>query len=433
MASQDKTQTTELELAAATAVRLEVHRLSGKVAGNDEALEILGTNYVSFTKEEEAAVRRKIDWRLLPLMLLVNGLQFVDKNTISYAGTYGIQKEIDLVGQQYSLLVSIFFIAYLVAEYPTNLLMQKFPTGKYLTMNFLIWGIVLSASAACKSFASLAVCRFLLGILESCINPGLILISSSWWTKEEQVFRVPFWAAANGIFSIPSGLVFYGISKLTARNMFPFQWMFLLLGITTILIGSTLWWIIPDTPAHAKFLTERERVIAIQRLQGNMTGIKNRHHKKNQVVEALTDIHVWLLVLCWFLHNLTGPLQSTFAGLIIKGFGFNTTDAILLNIPIAACYAIGMLFAGSFLITRWGHNRRIIVLLSSMIFGISGTLVVKLVPGTHAIKLLGVYLVTFTSAASCVMYMLLAANIAGYTKKVVSGALFFGSYVPRWH
>lgn len=134
--------------------------------------------------------------------------------TISYAGTYGIQDEIGLVGQQYSLLVSIFFIAYLAAEYPTNLLMQKFPTGKYLTVNFLLWGVVLSASSSCKSFATLAVARFFLGILESCINPGLILISSSWWTKEEQVFRVPFWAAANGIFGAPSGLIFYGISKL---------------------------------------------------------------------------------------------------------------------------------------------------------------------------------------------------------------------------
>lgn len=210
--------------------------------------------------------------------------------------------------------------------------------------------------------------------------------------------------------------------------MFPYQWMFLLLGITTIFIGSTLWWILPDTPAHAKFLTDRERVIAIERLQGNMTGMKNRHHKKEQVIEALTDIRIWLLVLCWFLHNLTGPLQSTFAGLVIKGFGFNTTNAILLNIPVAVCYAIGMLFAGTFLSTRWGHNRRIAVLLTSMAFGISGTLVIKLIPGTHAIKLLGIYLVTFTSAASSVMYMLLAANIAGYTKKVVVGALFFAAF-----
>ncbi|CAK7235589.1 hypothetical protein SBRCBS47491_009347 [Sporothrix bragantina] len=355
MASNDKSRAAEVELAAITTVRSEVHHLSEKVKSGDEALEILGTNYVNFTKEEEAVVRRKIDRRLMPIMLLVNGMQFIDKNTISYAGTYGIQEEIGLVGQQYSLLISIFFIAYLVAEYPTNLLMQKFPTGRYLTVNFLLWGVVLSASSSCKSFASLAVARFFLGALESCINPGLILISSSWWTKEEQAFRVPFWAAANGIF------------------------------------GSSLWWILPDTPAHARFLTERERVIAIERLQGNMTGIKNRHHKKEQIVEALTDIRIWLLVLCWFLHNLTGPLQSTFAGLVIKGFGFNTTDAILLNIPIAVCYAIGMLFAGTFLTTRWGHNRRFIVLLTSMAFGVSGTLVVKLIPGTQPIKLLGMW------------------------------------------
>lgn len=134
--------------------------------------------------------------------------------TISYAGIYGLKDEAGLKGQEYSWLVSIFYIAYLVAQYPTNVLMQKFPTGKYITVNFMLWGITLTASAAARNFAQLAVARCFLGIFESCLNPGFVLITSAWWKREEQVSRTTFWACANGVFGTFSGLIFYGIGHL---------------------------------------------------------------------------------------------------------------------------------------------------------------------------------------------------------------------------
>jgi hypothetical protein len=77
---------------------------------------------------------------------IINGLQFVDKTTISAAATYGIITEAHLAGQEFSLLISLFYIGYLVAQYPTNVLMQRFPTGKYITVNFVLWGIIFCIS-----------------------------------------------------------------------------------------------------------------------------------------------------------------------------------------------------------------------------------------------------------------------------------------------
>lgn len=109
--------------------------------------------------EEAAAVLRKIDWYLVPVLVLVNAIQLIDKNvryssselsvekltwfvqTLSSAATYGMIQQANLRGQEYSLLVTLFYIGYLVAEYPSNYLMQKFPTGKYLTINFILWGV----------------------------------------------------------------------------------------------------------------------------------------------------------------------------------------------------------------------------------------------------------------------------------------------------
>lgn len=100
--------------------------------------------------------------------------------------------------------------------------------------------------------------------------------------------------------------------------------MFLFFGLFSIVFGISLWWILPDSPLQANFLTEHERLIAVERLKSNQTGIKNTHHKKEQVWEALKDGKMWLLVLVIFCHNMTNSLQSNFTGLIIKGFGYNT-------------------------------------------------------------------------------------------------------------
>ena len=213
--------------------------------------------------------------------------------------------------------------------------------------------------------------------------------------------------------------------------MYPYQWMFLLTGLVTVLVGFSLWWILPDSPSKATFLTEKERLIAVERIKDNMTGTKNYTHKKEQVWECVTDIKIWLLFLNIFLHNLTGPLQSTFAGLIIKGFGFTTYQAILLNIPPAVTWFIGVVSAGLTLSTKWGDNKRLLFMILFCIPGIAAALILKLVPDDPSLKgvrLLGVYLTPVSAATSIIMYTLLASNVAGYTKKVVAGSMFFTAF-----
>ena len=94
--------------------------------------------------------------------------------------------------------------------------------------------------------------------------------------------------------------------------------MFIFFGLFTVLFGISLWWILPDSPVTASFLTEREHLIAVERLKGNKTGVKNSHHKKLQVKEAFCDPKVWMLVFAILWHNMTNSLQSNFTGIIIK-------------------------------------------------------------------------------------------------------------------
>lgn len=213
--------------------------------------------------------------------------------------------------------------------------------------------------------------------------------------------------------------------------MFPYQWMFIIFGLLTVAIGTSLWWILPDTPINCKWLTERERVIAIQRLKDNRTGVKNNHHKKEQVLETLTDYRVWMLLLAVFCHNMTNSLQTNFTGLILEGFGYNTYQSVLLQIPVGAIMATSMILAGFFVSSRWGEGKQIFTIILCYIPGIIACGLLYGVPiksSTLGAHLAAIFLIPIVASAGGLMYTILASNIAGYTKKTVTGTLFFSAY-----
>jgi MFS transporter, ACS family, allantoate permease len=212
--------------------------------------------------------------------------------------------------------------------------------------------------------------------------------------------------------------------------MFPYQWMFLFFGLFTVVFGISLWWLLPDSPVTAGWLTERERIIAIERLKSNRTGVKNVHHKKAQIKEALTDPKVWMLVFAVFCHNMTNSLQSNFTGIIIKGLGYTTYQAVLLSIPPGMVMAVTTLTVSFFLATKWGEGKRIFVIIFCYIPGVIACGLLYGLTGTHGLhaRLGAVFIISMVAASAGVMYSLLASNVAGYTKKTVSGALFFSAY-----
>lgn len=79
-------------------------------------------------------------------------------------------------------------------------------------------GVVLAATGSATNFSSLAAARFFLGVFESCLNPGFVLISSSWWKREEQASRIGLWYSANGLASIPAGVLFWAIAHIDVSS-----------------------------------------------------------------------------------------------------------------------------------------------------------------------------------------------------------------------
>ena len=121
---------------------------------------------------------RKIDLRLMPLLCVIYGLNFLDKTTLSYASIMGLQTDLGLVGSDYQWLGSFFYFGYLAWEYPTNRLLQRLPLAKYSSFCIIMWGLVLSCFAAVKNYQGAIAIRLFLGVFESAVTPGFAFFTS---------------------------------------------------------------------------------------------------------------------------------------------------------------------------------------------------------------------------------------------------------------
>lgn len=307
-------------------------------------LATLALNNGPMNQNTSRHVLRKVDVHILPFLCITYALQFIDKTCLGYSSVYGIIADNHLAGQQYSWTSSIFYFGYMMAEYPGIAILQRFPVAKFLGANIILWGAVLMTTAACSSFAGIASVRFLLGMTEATISPGFVAVTGMWWTRQEQAGRSALWISFLGVGSFVGVLIAYGIGHITG-SLSPWKYIYLILGAVTILWGVLFTLFVPDGPAHVKWLTEDERVVAVQRIVENKMGTKSRRFERSQVWEAAKDPAVIMLGLISFVNAIaSGGLA--FGSLIIQGLGFSSINSTLMNLPLSTVQLVAQLGCG---------------------------------------------------------------------------------------
>ncbi|KAJ5966310.1 MFS general substrate transporter [Penicillium waksmanii] len=401
--------------------------LPDKHAAVDEELRryVVAAGSVEVDEATSKRLRRLIDKRVLIVMVGTYFLQSLDKNAISFAAIMGIQEDAHLVGQDYSWLHTVIYFGILFAEYPTNLLVQKLPIGKYLAANIFLWGLTLTMNVFGFNFAILCALRVLLGIFEAVSQPTFLLLSSMWYKREEQAHIVAYWYGMNGVQGIVGGLFAYGMSHVHSPVLKSWQLLFVLLGCVTCLWSVFVFWWMPDSPMRATCYSETDRILIIERVRANQTGIQNRKFKKEHVQEAIRDPQIWLYILIQIIIQIpTGGLGS-FSTILIKNFGFSELDTELLSMVNGAVQCVVLLSAAW--LSRH-YNQTILFQFAFLIPNIAGTAVLMAVPISNSTKvgLLIAYWCTLSFWGTTVLLMsLLSRNVAGQTKKSVSTASLF--------
>ncbi|KAI1657594.1 MFS general substrate transporter [Daldinia decipiens] len=389
----------------------------------DEAAKYLA-NHEEFglmTPEQEKKIVKKIDAWMIPLLLFCATLSAVDKVEIGTASLYGFQKDNGMVGQQYSWLGSILPLGILVGLLVTSYLIQRFPPGKLLAIGSLLWSICTLMYAPCRTWSGFMGLRFLLGFLEAVSVPCFTILVASFYKKEEQpprngIIFAYFSSIFNGFFAWVIG---YIPEDAPLRK---WQYLYLLTGSINVIYSIFLWFVLPESPMNAFFLTPEQRYHATQRLAANRTGIANRVWKWEQVWEALMDVKVWLIVLFNIVINIPNGGLQAFGSIIINNLGYSPLVSSLLTMPFGVL-ATGGSWCFSYIAAKW-HNRRALTAALALLLPIFGTALAYGLPRTNVPgQMVGLYFMYFYWPPYVVAISLIQANTAGMTKKAVTYSL----------
>ncbi|KAI0456229.1 MFS general substrate transporter [Xylaria acuta] len=380
---------------------------------------------------EARQVLRKIDTHLLPLLMGTYLLQYLDKTSINSASVFGLKEGTNLHGQQYSWLTSLFYIGYLVAQPVAGYSLQRLPLGKFVGCTALVWGLLTITTPACTNFAGIAANRFLLGVFESVVNPGFVLCLSMWYRADEQPIRLVSYYCMNGVAGIFGGLLGYAVGHITT-GLPQWQYVFLIFGSISLAWGVVFLVLMPDLPTTARFLNPRQKIAAVERVAQNRQGVKNHHFKTYQMWQCLRDPKTWILFVMSVAAQIPNAAQSTFTSIILETFGFDVLQTQYMQIPGNVIQVVSLLASG-YISSRFPNMRCAVMLAGNLICVAAGGALVGLPVGSDGTqnrwgRLVALWLCSFQSVGFSMSLTMVSSNVAGYTKKQLTGAILFVGY-----
>ncbi|KAI0485285.1 major facilitator superfamily transporter [Xylariaceae sp. FL0804] len=300
----------------------------------------------NYPLEKQRRVIRKVDWRLMPMLVFLYLITYLDKTNIGNAKIEGLLDDIHISGQQYSIALSIFFIPYILAEVPSNMLLEKFKRpSTYMGIIVVGWGIVMTLTGLINNFSGLTATRFFLGLFEAGFFPGAILLVSKWYVPNETQTRIALLyssAASGGAFS---GLLAFAISKMDGvAGLAGWRWIFILEGLLTVVMGILCFLILIDSPAlsHRWLEPDEIRFLELRQIARRTSALeeKRKHFDKGALLAVISDWKMYLLIFGSWSNAVPNYAMKFTMPSIVKSMGYKSANAQLLTIPPYACGAL---------------------------------------------------------------------------------------------
>ncbi|KAH9892113.1 major facilitator superfamily domain-containing protein [Xylariomycetidae sp. FL2044] len=303
-----------------------------------KAQQELVESYVPDTEEERKLVR-KIDLYILPCMWIMYLLSYMDRTNIGNAKIAGMDVDLELDSNRYSIALVVFFIGYVLCEVPSNMILARARPSVFLPTIMTLWGLVTIGMGWVPNYKALIGLRAVVGVLEAGFAPGVLLLLSSWYKKSEQSKRFAVYISAailSGAFGgLLGGAITEGLDGV--HGIAGWRWLFIVEGAATAGFSILSSFILLDFPANTKKFSERERQLAIQRLLSEhvQTGAEDApevgHLQALRI--ALTNWRVWLFVV-GYMAVVGSSTLSYFYPTLVKGLGYESHMAQYMTIPI---------------------------------------------------------------------------------------------------
>ncbi|EMD59637.1 hypothetical protein GGP41_008581 [Bipolaris sorokiniana] len=301
---------------------------------------------------EEIALVKKIDWRLMPTLMVMYFLNYVDRNAIAQARLNNLEEDLGMTGVQFNTCVSILFVGYVLMQIPSNMLITRIKPGIYMSSWMFIWAIVSACTALVQNFGGLVACRFFLGITEAPFYPGATYMLSIFYTRREVATRIALLYCAQILATGLSGLIAAGVFQMDGlRGIAGWRWLFIIEGAVTAFVAIFGFFMLPNTPLTTRWLSPRERELAHARMERDRIGDSTEDvSMMDGLKQACRDPRTWLFCLMQNFH-LSACSFNSFFPTVVKTLGFSTTITLVLTCP-------PFLFAGAAgIATGWSSGR----------------------------------------------------------------------------
>ncbi|KZV65193.1 MFS general substrate transporter [Peniophora sp. CONT] len=374
---------------------------------------------------DERKLMRKVDLRLIPWLSLLYLLSFLDRTNIGNAKLCGLEEDLKITDRQYLLTLTIFFFPYAFFEVPSNVFLKRLRPSIWLSLLMLLWGIMMTVQGLVHNYGGLLGMRWMLGMMEAGLFPGVNYYLSCWYKRSEFGIRAAIFfsaASASGAFG---GLFAAAISNMDGiGGKRGWQWIFIIEGLMTVIAGALSYWIIQDFPDSAKFLSAAERAVIVRRLQSDdqYSAAGERLELRN-LWRSIVDLKTWLGMMVSVGSIMPVYAFSLFLPSIISQLGYKSTAANLLTVPVYAFACIVTCIVG-LLADRYGN--RGLFNIGFLCIGAAGYIIL-IASESAVLSYVGVYL------ATCGIYPLIpnatvwvSNNVEGSYKRSVTIAMVLG-------
>ncbi|KAJ9157685.1 MFS transporter [Pleurostoma richardsiae] len=397
--------------------------MSSRSVHDDAVLEKQDVEHVESNSvyEEDAVeakkVIRKIDFRLIPLLMFLYTLTFLDRVNIGNARLWHLERDLGMSGYDYNIVVLVFYIPYILLEIPSNMILNRVPPRYWVGFLTMGWGLSVTFAGFCTSMGGLVTARIFIGIFEASMFPGCLFLIGSWYRRHELVTRMAWFMVSNDLAGTFSGLLGAGLGSMDGvRGYSGWSWIFFVEGSVTCCAGVLALLFLPPFPEESTFLKPEEKAWVLRRLKSDDNNRTKEQAKMGLkgVLKALGDWKVLTAGVLYLAVCVTAYSLSVFQPTVLKTFGWSDLKSNLLSAPVRAASGVVSVIMG---ICSDKLKRRGIFCVCGFLVSIMGNLLVMLLTNGN-LRYMGFY---FAAIGIYICQPLVIAwcinQVVGYTKR----------------
>lgn len=285
------------------------------------------------------AILAKVGNRILPLLIAAFVISYVDRVNVGFA-SITLSKDIGLTASMYGLGAGLVFIGYCVFELPSNLALERFGARRWLARIMITWGLLGCCMALVQGPTSFYILRFLLGVAEAGLFPGVILYLTYWLPSQYRARYIAVFALSIPLANVIGAPVSGALLDLDgALGVKGWQWVFILEAVPAVVLGVLVLLLLSDKPKDARWLSDGER----QWLQGEIDReTAGRTERRHMPLRMLLDARVLVFALAFFCTAIPSYGLSLWMPQIVKSLGHTNLDTgFIVAVPfVFGCAAL---------------------------------------------------------------------------------------------